>query len=67
MVLDLEPLEANPRHNLAANLLYSMSARCVRDVLVDGVMLVAAGKPVREDLPQLKRDLARRQFVWQQH
>ena len=65
VVLDLEPLEANPRHDLAANLLYAMSTRCVRDVLVDGVLLVAAGKPVLEDLPQLKRELARRQPVWQ--
>lgn len=64
VVLDLEPLEANPRHNLAANLLYSMSPRCVRDVMVDGRLLVQGGKPVGGDLPQLRRDLARRWSVW---
>ena len=40
VVLDLSALEANPRHNLAANVLYSMTARCVRDVIVDGAVLV---------------------------
>lgn len=64
VVLDLEPFEANPRHDLAANLLYSMSSRCVRDVMVDGRLLVERGNPLMGDLPQLKRDLARRWPVW---
>jgi 5-methylthioadenosine/S-adenosylhomocysteine deaminase len=40
VVLDLTRLEANPRHDLAANLLYSMTTRSVRDVVVDGELLV---------------------------
>jgi 5-methylthioadenosine/S-adenosylhomocysteine deaminase len=43
-VLDLSTLEANPRHDLAANVVYSMSPRSVRDVMVDGTILVRAGK-----------------------
>jgi 5-methylthioadenosine/S-adenosylhomocysteine deaminase len=49
VVLDLTRLEANPRHNLAANVLYAMSPRSVRDVLVDGAMLVRAGRLTRDD------------------
>lgn len=64
VVLDLGHFEANPRHDLAANLLYSMSARCVRDVMVDGRLLVEGGKLLADDLPQLKRDLARRWAIW---
>jgi 5-methylthioadenosine/S-adenosylhomocysteine deaminase len=44
VVLDLSTLEANPRHDLCANVLYSMSRRSVRDVLVDGQILVRAGR-----------------------
>jgi len=44
LVLDLTRLAANPRHDLAANLLYAMSPRCVRDVLVDGALLVRDGR-----------------------
>ncbi|HEV2551076.1 MAG TPA: amidohydrolase family protein [Stellaceae bacterium] len=40
VVFDLRQLEANPRHDLAANLVYSMSTRAVRDVMVDGDLLV---------------------------
>jgi 5-methylthioadenosine/S-adenosylhomocysteine deaminase len=40
VVFDLSQLEANPRHDLAANLIYSMSTRSVRDVMVDGDLLV---------------------------
>jgi len=65
VVFDLDPLEANPRHDLAANLLYSMSPRCVRDVLVDGRLLVSGARLVAGDLPRLRRDLARRWPVWQ--
>jgi 5-methylthioadenosine/S-adenosylhomocysteine deaminase len=53
VVYDLRRLEANPRHDLAANLLYSMSARCVRDVLVDGTVLVRDGKLTRADEAEL--------------
>jgi len=40
VVFDLKGLEANPRHDLAANLIYSMNTRAVRDVMVDGDLLV---------------------------
>jgi 5-methylthioadenosine/S-adenosylhomocysteine deaminase len=63
-IFDLAPLEANPRHDLAANLLYSMSPRCVRDVMVDGTILVRDGKHVGADVAELKRELARRWPVW---
>jgi 5-methylthioadenosine/S-adenosylhomocysteine deaminase len=49
VVFDLTRLEANPRHDLAANLLYSMSTRSVRDVLVDGVLLVRDFRLTRTD------------------
>ena len=55
---------ANPRHDLRANLLYSMSTRCVRDVMVDGKLLVLRGKLLTPDLARLKSDLARRWPVW---
>ena len=64
VVLDLGPFEANPRHDVAANLLYSMSPRCVRDVMVDGRMLVEGGRLLVDDLTELKRDIARRWSVW---
>ena len=64
VVLDLELPEANPRHDLAANLLYSMTPRCVRDVMVDGRLLVRAGKLVSGDLGRLKRERERRWQVW---
>ncbi len=38
IVLDLDRLEMAPAHDLAANVLYSASGRCVRDVLVEGVV-----------------------------
>jgi len=49
VVLDLTRLEASPRHDLAANVLYAMSPRSVRDVLVDGAVLVRAGRLARDD------------------
>jgi 5-methylthioadenosine/S-adenosylhomocysteine deaminase len=64
VVFDLSLPEANPRHDLAANLLYSMSARAVRDVFVDGAPLVRGGKPVRADLGTLRRERERRWPVW---
>jgi 5-methylthioadenosine/S-adenosylhomocysteine deaminase len=60
VVLDLTRVEANPTHNLAANVLYSMGARCVRDVIVDGVVLVRDGKPTRVDIAALRREMAQR-------
>ncbi len=51
VVLDLTRLEANPRHDLASNVLYAMSPRSVRDVLVDGAVLVRAGRLVRDAEP----------------
>jgi 5-methylthioadenosine/S-adenosylhomocysteine deaminase len=38
IVLDMDRLEMQPAHDLAANVLYSASPRAVRDVLVDGVV-----------------------------
>lgn len=64
VVLDLDALEANPHHDLAANLLYSMSTRCVRDVLVDGHILIRNCKPAAADLVELKKDRLRRWPVW---
>jgi 5-methylthioadenosine/S-adenosylhomocysteine deaminase len=64
VVLDLELPEANPRHDLAANLLYSMTPRCVRDVLVDGRLLVRRGRLVSGDLAALRRERERRWPVW---
>jgi 5-methylthioadenosine/S-adenosylhomocysteine deaminase len=55
VVFDTGRLEANPRHDLAANLLYSMSVRCVRDVLVDGTLLVRDFRLTREDERALAR------------
>ncbi len=49
VVLDLAAPGANPRHDLAANLLYSMDARAVRDVLVDGEILVRNRRLTRFD------------------
>jgi 5-methylthioadenosine/S-adenosylhomocysteine deaminase len=49
VVFDLRQLEANPRHDLAANLIYSMSTRAVRDVIVDGDLLVRNFRLARTD------------------
>jgi 5-methylthioadenosine/S-adenosylhomocysteine deaminase len=64
VVLGLDLPEANPRHDLAANVLYSMTPRSVRDVLVDGQVLVRGGKLLRGDLAELKRARDRRWPVW---
>jgi 5-methylthioadenosine/S-adenosylhomocysteine deaminase len=53
VVLDLARLEANPRHDLAANVLYSMSVRSVRHVLVDGKILVRNGRLTQMDEEEL--------------
>ncbi len=49
VVIDLKPAAANPRHDLAANLLYSIDVGAVRDVVVDGAVLVRNRKLVRGD------------------
>ena len=59
VVFDLRRLEANPQHDLAYNLLYAMSARTVRDVLVDGQILVREGKLARTDEHRLAREHGR--------
>ncbi len=64
VVLGLDLPEANPRHDLAANLLYSMTPRSVRDVMVDGRLLVRGGKLVSGDLAEVKRAQERRWPVW---
>jgi 5-methylthioadenosine/S-adenosylhomocysteine deaminase len=60
VVMDLSLLQANPRHNLASNLLYAMTPRCVRDVMVDGKLLVRSGKLTRADEAELAQEAARR-------
>jgi len=64
VVFGLDLPEANPRHDLAANLLYSMTPRSVRDVLVDGRVLVRGGQLVSGDLARLKRERERRWHIW---
>ncbi len=60
VVIDLKHLPANPRHSLAANLLYSIDVSAVRDVLVDGAVLVRNRRLTRMDAEELARDLDRR-------
>jgi 5-methylthioadenosine/S-adenosylhomocysteine deaminase len=60
VVLGLQQLAANPRHDLAANLLYAMDARSVRDVLVDGEILVRGGRLTHFDEAELAATAARR-------
>jgi len=54
-VFDLRRLETTPSHDLASNLIYSLSPRSVRDVLVDGELLVRDGRLEREDEAMLSR------------
>ena len=54
-VFDLRRLETAPAHDLASNLIYSISPRSVRDVLVDGELLVRDGRLVRENEATLSR------------
>jgi 5-methylthioadenosine/S-adenosylhomocysteine deaminase len=49
VVWDLDRLEMAPAHDVAANLLYAASPRSVRDVIVEGEVLVRAGRLVREE------------------
>ena len=47
-IIDLNRVEMAPSHNLASNVLYSASVRSVRDVLVDGQILVRGGTLMAE-------------------
>lgn len=49
VVWNLDRLEMAPAHDLGANLLYSASPRSVRDVMVDGTVLVRDGRLVEEE------------------
>lgn len=55
VIFDLCRLETTPAHDLASNLLYSMGPRSVRDVLVDGEILVRQGRLTRDDETRLAR------------
>ena len=55
VVFDANRLETTPAHDPMANLIYSMGPRSVRDVLVDGAILVRGGKLVRDDEVALAR------------
>ena len=55
VVFDATRLECTPAHDPASNLVYSMGPRSVRDVLVDGELLVRNGKLVRDDEALLAR------------
>src|SRR6267154_396592 len=55
VVFDANKLETTPAHDPMANLIYSMGPRSVRDVLVDGEMLVRNGKLTRDDEAVLAR------------
>jgi 5-methylthioadenosine/S-adenosylhomocysteine deaminase len=54
-LFDMTRLETTPAHDLASNLIYSISPRSVRDVMVDGQLLVRNGKLVHEDEAALAR------------
>ncbi len=56
VLFDANRLEATPDHDMASNLIYSMSGRMARDVLVDGEILVRNGKLTRMDEAALVRD-----------
>ena len=55
VIFDGTRLECTPAHDPASNLVYSMSPRSVRDVFVDGELLVRNGKLVRDDEITLAR------------
>jgi 5-methylthioadenosine/S-adenosylhomocysteine deaminase len=55
VVFDANRLETTPAHDPMANLIYSMGPRSVRDVLVDGELLVRDGKLTRDDEAALAR------------
>ncbi len=56
-VIDLNRLSANPRHDLAANLLYAIDVSAMRDVLVDGAILVRNRRLTQLDEAALAQDL----------
>lgn len=55
IVLDLDRLEMSPAHYPASNVIYAASPRAVRDVIVDGEMLVRHGRLTRADEAVLAR------------
>jgi 5-methylthioadenosine/S-adenosylhomocysteine deaminase len=55
VVFDANRLEATPAHDAASNLVYALSPRSVRDVMVDGELLVRSGKLTRDDETALAR------------
>jgi 5-methylthioadenosine/S-adenosylhomocysteine deaminase len=55
VVFDTTRLECTPAHDPASNLVYSIGPRSVRDVFVDGELLVGNGKLVRDDEIALAR------------
>jgi 5-methylthioadenosine/S-adenosylhomocysteine deaminase len=55
VVFDTTRLEANPAHDPASNLVYSIGPRSVRDVFVDGDLLVRNGRLERDDEIALAR------------
>src|SRR5262249_3527895 len=65
VVFDLGRLDATPAHDLASNLIYSMGARTVRDVCVDGEWLVRGGELTRVSERELARRNRRRGAVTQ--
>ena len=59
VVWGLNRLEMAPAHDLGANLLYSASPRSVRDVIVEGEVLVRDGRLVREEEAALVQAMRR--------
>ena len=55
IVLDLDRLEMSPAHDPASNVIHAASPRSVRDVVVDGEILVRAGRLTRADEATLAR------------
>jgi 5-methylthioadenosine/S-adenosylhomocysteine deaminase len=55
VVFDAARLETTPAHDPASNLVYSIGPRSVRDVFVDGELLVRNGRLTRDDEAALAR------------
>ena len=55
-IFDLNRLDMAPSHDLASNVLYSASVRSVRDVLVDGRILVRGGALTAKSEAVIARD-----------
>lgn len=60
VAIDLRGPCANPRHDLAANLLYSIDVGAVRDVLVDGQVLVRNRRLTQGDATAIAAEADRR-------